>query len=140
MARAIDWAIARESSHGGAFLVTNVGSDAWNYQIKELAEAVAQAMPHIEVSINKDAPPDRRSYKVSFEKFKQLAPDHQPRVDLRTAISELSDGLRGVGFNDENFRQSNFIRLNTLTSLKKRGLLTDNLEWAFAVSPSTLLA
>jgi len=139
MARAIDWAIARESSRGGSFLVANAGSDQWNYQIKELAEAVAQALPGVDVSLNKDAPPDRRSYRVSFKKFKQLAPDYQPQVDLQTAIAEIRDGLQSIDFDDENFRQSKFIRLNTLTHLKSTGLLTDNLEWTFGFKPGIIL-
>ena len=129
MARAIDWGIAREVSQGGSFVVANAGSDQWNFQIKELAEAVAQAIPGVDFSLNKDAPPDRRSYRVDFGKFKKLAPDYQPQVDLQTAIAEIRDGLQSMGFNDKNFRQSKFIRLNTLTYLKAMGLLTDNLEW-----------
>ena len=139
MARAIDWAIARESSRGGSFVVANAGSDHWNFQIKELAEAVAQAIPAVDVSLNKDAPPDRRSYRVSFNKFKQLAPDYQPQVDLPTAITEIRDGLQSIDFDDENFRQSKFIRLNTLTHLKATGLLTDNLEWTFGFKPGIIL-
>jgi nucleoside-diphosphate-sugar epimerase len=130
MARAIDWAIRRELTAGGPFLIVNVGDDSWNYQVKDLAAAVAQVIPGVEVSINKNAQPDKRSYKVSFEKFKQLAPGYTPEVDLITAITELRDGLSAIGFNDENFRHSKFIRLNILMHLKKRGLLTDNLEWA----------
>jgi nucleoside-diphosphate-sugar epimerase len=130
MARAIDWAIGREISRGGSFLTVNAGSDHWNYQVKDLAEAVAQVIPGVEVSINKNAQPDKRSYRVSFEKFQQLAPAYIPEVDLITAISELRDGLSAIGFNDENFRQSRFIRLNTLTQLKQQGLLSNNLEWA----------
>jgi nucleoside-diphosphate-sugar epimerase len=135
MARAIDWAIGREMSQGGSFLVVNAGSDQWNYQVKDLADAVAQVIPGVEVSINKDAQPDKRSYRVSFEKFKQLAPDHTPLVDLITAISELRDGLNAMGFHDENFRQSRFIRLNVLTQLKQEGLLSNNLEWTGVRAP-----
>lgn len=130
MARAIDWAIGRDISRGGAFLTVNAGSDRWNYQVKDLAEAVAQVIPGVEVSINKDAQPDKRSYRVSFEKFQQLAAGYVPEVDLISAISELRDGLSAIDFRDENFRQSRFIRLNTLTQLKQQGLLSNELEWA----------
>ena len=131
MARAIDWAIGREIARGGSFLTVNAGSDHWNYQVKDLAEAVAQVIPGVEVSINKNAQPDKRSYRVSFEKFKQLAPSHTPQVDLVTAITELRDGLDTISFRDTNFRQNNFIRLNILTHLKNTRALTDNLRWAF---------
>jgi len=61
---------------------------------------------------------DKRSYRVSFEKFKQLASGYTPEVDLVTTVAELRDGLNAIGFKDENFRQSHFIRLNVLTRLK----------------------
>jgi nucleoside-diphosphate-sugar epimerase len=128
MARAIDWAIQRET--GGAFLMVNVGRDDWNYQVKDLAEAVAAIIPGVDISINKHAQPDNRSYRVSFEKFKQLAPGFTPQIDLLAAIRELRDGLTAIEFHDENFRQSEFIRLNILMGLKKQGVLTDDLEWA----------
>jgi len=84
----------------------------------------------VEVSINKDAQPDKRSYRVSFEKFKQLAAGYVPQVDLISAITELRDGLNAIGFHDEDFRQSRFIRLNTLSQLKQQGLLSSDLDWA----------
>lgn len=40
MARAIDWAIGRTPGQG-AFVSLNAGSDEWNYQVRELGEAVA---------------------------------------------------------------------------------------------------
>jgi len=69
MARAIDWAVARPQDNGGAFLAINTGSNVWNYQVKELAEAVAEVIPGMKVSVNPDAPPDKRSYKVNFDMY-----------------------------------------------------------------------
>ncbi|RJQ42900.1 MAG: SDR family oxidoreductase [Nitrospiraceae bacterium] len=129
MAKAIDWAVSRESKKGGDFLAVNVGSDTWNYQVKDLAEAVASVIPGVEVSINKNAQPDKRSYRVSFELFKRLAPDYQPEVDLKKSIMELREGLEAMHFGDENFRNSRFMRLKVLTYLREKGLLTENLEW-----------
>ena len=129
MARAIDWAIHRDRDNGGEFLAVNVGTDQWNYQVKELAEAVSRAIPDTTVSINKDAQPDKRSYKVNFDLFKRLAPNHQPQVDLNTSILELRDGLTSIAFNDSNFRNSRYMRLKVLTDLREKGLLNDQLQW-----------
>ena len=96
MARAIDWAIKREVTDGGEFLAVNTGSNEWNYQVKDLAEAVAKVIPDVDISINKNAQPDKRSYRVSFDLFRNLAPDYQPEVDLITTIKEL----KGVGSNE----------------------------------------
>ena len=129
MARAIDWAIDRDLSAGGPFLAVNVGSDEWNYQVKELAEAVAAVIPGVEVSINPNAQPDKRSYKVNFELFKKLAPNHQPQVDLKATIHELWEGLRALRFKDADFRNSHFMRLKVLDYLREQGELDENLSW-----------
>jgi len=135
MSRAIDWAVGRSPANGGEFLAVNIGSDAWNYQVKDLAEAVAKVIPGVEISINKDAPPDKRSYSVNFDLFRRLAPDHQPKPDLMTTIQELKDGLEEMGFRDGDFRNSRFMRLKVLTHLRSRNLLNDRLEWTHANSP-----
>ena len=131
MARAIDWAIQRDSGAGGDFLVVNTGCEEWNYQVRDLANAVATVFPGIEVSINKLAPPDQRSYKVDFTRFRNLAPDHQPHVSLLEAIHELKEGLRAMNFRDTDFRNSSLMRLKELSNLCQKGLLTEQLEWAF---------
>lgn len=130
MARAIDWAIQRDPSAGGAFLAVNVGTAIWNYQVKELAEAVAQEIPGTEVSINVNAEPDKRSYRVNFDLYAQLAADHQPQVDLQTSIQELYAGLQAIRFADVDFRNSRYIRLKELTRLREQGLVTEQLQWA----------
>lgn len=129
MARAIEWAVFRESDMGGEYLAVNAGSNEWNYQVRELAEAVADVIPDVAISINKDAMPDKRSYRVNFDRFKRLAPDHQPKVDLTTSIKELKDGLAAMGFNDADFRNSQYMRLKVLTELRRKGYLSENLEW-----------
>jgi len=129
MALAIDWAISRDIDCGGHFLAINVGSDVWNFQIRELAEAVSKVIPKIEISISKDAQPDKRSYKVNFDLFKKLAPEYQPQVDLKTTIEELKYGLEAMNFKDKSFRDSELIRLNVLSNYLKNGMLTENLEW-----------
>jgi nucleoside-diphosphate-sugar epimerase len=130
MARAIEWAINRDKTNGGEFLAVNVGSNEWNYQVKDLAYAVAEVIPGVEISINKNAAPDKRSYRVDFDYYKELAPNHQPKYNLIDTIEELRDGLEAMRFDDGNFRDSNYMRLNMLKQLRKKGLLSENLEWA----------
>jgi len=130
MARAIEWAISRDTMDGGEFLAVNVGSNEWNYQVKDLAYAVADVIPGVKISINKNAAPDKRSYRVNFDYYKKLAPDHQPKYNLINTIEELRDGLEDMGFNDEKFRDSNYMRLNMLNQLRGKKLLNENLEWA----------
>jgi nucleoside-diphosphate-sugar epimerase len=131
MARVFEWGVRREQENGGNFLSVNAGSNEWNNQIKHLAEAVASEIPGTQVSVNLQAPPDKRSYRVNFDLFKRLAPDYQPRVDLKRTIRGLRDGLAAMHFEDSKFRESQFIRLQTLSRLREQGLLNDNLELAW---------
>jgi nucleoside-diphosphate-sugar epimerase len=130
MARAIDWAISRDIDEGGEFLAINIGSDEWNYQVKDLAGSVAKVIDGVDVSLNKDAQPDKRSYRVNFDLFKKLAPNHQPKTDLITSIKDLKDGLEAISFNDKDFRNSKYIRLKILSDLINKGYLTEKLTWA----------
>ena len=129
MARAFDWAVSRSVPPGTEFLAVNVGRNAANYQVRDLAEAVAAEIPGTRVSVNKNAPPDKRSYRVNFDLFESLAPAHQPAVALRDSIRGLKAGLETLGFRDKDFRNSRFMRLNILTELRKAGLLDDQLQW-----------
>jgi nucleoside-diphosphate-sugar epimerase len=129
MARALEWAIGRDASAGGQLLSVNVGSDAWNFQVRDLARAVAAAVPGTRISINGAAPPDNRSYRVDFALYRRLAPRHQPESDLGHTIAGLGRGLRRIGFADADFRNSTLVRLKVLDRLVSDGLLLPSLRW-----------
>lgn len=128
MARAIEWAVTRPDGAGGPYLVVNAGTDGWNYQVRDLAHAVARHFHNVTVSINENAAPDKRSYKVDFSLYKQLAPNHQPQITLDDAIDDLKQGLESIGFSDAGFRQSKLIRLNVLSKLREGKYVNELLE------------
>lgn len=129
MARAIDWAIHRDTAQGGRYLVVNTGATAHNYQVRDLAEAVAAAIPGTDVSINTGAPVDSRSYRVDFGLYERLAPDHLPQMTLADSISGLIEGLQAANFHDSKFRVSDLIRLKTLERHIAAARLTPDLRW-----------
>lgn len=130
MARAIEWAITRKPEQGGRLLVVNTSTNSANYQVRDLANAVAQAVPRTTVDINNKAPADSRSYKVDFSLFKSLAPNHQPQLDLAASIGMLKDGLERMNFADSEFRNSEFMRLRVLEAHMSQHRLLSNLRWA----------
>lgn len=130
MARAIEWAALRRPDQGGRFLAVNAGSSARNHRIRDLADAVAEAVPGTSVSVNPSAPPDARSYRVDFSLFEELAPEHQPEVDLAGSIDGLVRGMRAIGFADRDFRESSKMRLKMLSSLIATDWLSSGLRWA----------
>lgn len=129
MALAMDWAIQRDATNGGVFLALNSGSNGWNYQVRDLAQAVAEIIPGVSVSINKDAPADKRSYQVDFGLYEKLAPNHQPKMTLKTAIEDLAERLEFMKFSDADFRNSQLIRLRVLAQHCEQGRLNSQLEW-----------
>jgi len=129
MSRAIAWGIIRQVDNHGAFLAVNVGSDVWNHQVKDLAQAVASLVPGTEISINTEAQADNRSYRVDFSLFREVAPQHQPLMSLEDTILELKAGLESMNFADADFRQSHYMRLKMLESHIQNGDLNRELEW-----------
>jgi nucleoside-diphosphate-sugar epimerase len=130
MARAIEWAIVRPAEAGGAALTVNVGGDDHNVRVSDLAAAVAEALPGTAISMNPTATPDTRSYRVNFSRFKELAPEHQPQVELLVSIGRLVRGLRAIGFADKDFRRGDrMVRLNRVSTLVRDGSLTADLRW-----------
>lgn len=129
MGRAIDWATRRGADNGGQFLAVNAGKNQNNYQVSDLAAAVANHIPGTKVTLNRDAPPDKRSYKVDFSLFESLAPDFMPKVDLNMSIRRLYDGLNKMRFHDKDFRDSQFMRLNTLRKHMAAGRLSGDMRW-----------
>lgn len=127
MGRAIIWGIERKAANGGNYLVINTGSNIWNYQVKELAQAIHGILPETKVSINKDAQPDKRSYKVSFDLFEKMAAGHVPVYDLHQSIKDLVVGLNSIGFGDQNYRQSRLIRLFVVNELLAGKIIDENL-------------
>lgn len=129
MARAIEWAATRKAAAGGRYLVVNAGGDTANYQVRELAIAVAEAVEGCSVAINEQAPVDSRSYRVDFSLFSKLAPDYLPLTSLATSITRLVTGLRTIGFADPDFRSSALIRLQILKKFLEDGVLSSGFRW-----------
>lgn len=126
MSRAMDWGSARED--GSDFIIINTGSNTWNYQVKDLAYAVQEAFEDVEIYINENAQPDKRSYKVNFDLFEKIVPEKfQPQVTLTKAIEDIKAGLTAIRFSDKNFRESNLIRLKSIQRLISSACIDERL-------------
>ncbi|MFZ5784756.1 MAG: NAD-dependent epimerase/dehydratase family protein [Pseudomonadota bacterium] len=128
MARAIEWAIEADA-YESPFLAVNVGSDEWNFQVSDIANAVAEIAPGTRVRISDSGQPDPRSYRVDFSLWSRLAPRHQPAGTLQESAKRLHEGLLEAGFQDAQFRESRLIRLKVLDNLRELGHLDPTLHW-----------
>ena len=120
IARAFVWAAYSDLSHD--FLAVNVGSEAFTYRIRDLAESVAQLVPGTEVAVSSSPSTDNRSYTVDFSLFRELAPSAQPQFDLRSTVEQLSAQIASLDVGADGFRSNpTFIRLLGLAQLLRDG-------------------
>ena len=129
MASAINWSLNRNALNGGNFLAVNVGRGDCNYQVRDIAYLVSEICDGVDVSINTNANPDNRSYKVNFDLFQALAPPDTLTHSLISTVKKLKDGLDKISFTDENFRTNHWMRLKILEEHRKKGVLDKNLRW-----------
>jgi nucleoside-diphosphate-sugar epimerase len=119
----------REVVHGQAF---NVGAERNNYQVRDLAEIVSEAIEGCTIEYAGSGDPDPRSYRVDFGKLGSAFPDLQVRWDARAGAAELRDAYRAVGLTLAEFQGNRFIRLNRLNALLEQGALDAGLRWKAA--------
>lgn len=127
MARAMEWALTRHDKNPGPFLSVNVGTNSWNFQVRDLAEAVAKEIPGCSISVNSSATPDRRSYRVDFSLFQNLAPHHQPGALLPETIQGLKASLHHA-FPQGKIHKDSFLRLKILERKLSLGVLDQALR------------
>lgn len=116
----------REVVHGQAF---NVGSDRDNYQVRDLAEIVAETVNGCAIEYAGSGDPDPRSYRVDFGKFASAFPQLDSGWDAQAGAAELRDAYRHAGLTLAEFEGSRFVRLHRLSSLLEQGALDAELRW-----------
>jgi nucleoside-diphosphate-sugar epimerase len=92
----------------------NVGRTDQNFQVRELAEMVRQAVPGSSITYAEGGGPDKRSYRVNFDLLRSTLPAFQPTWTVQRGIDELADAfsrsttpVRG---------NSRYVRLQTIKS------------------------
>ncbi len=119
----------RERMHDVAF---NVGSDAENYRIRELAELVHEELPGCEVEIAAASYADPRSYRVDFRRFAELLPEFGPAWTARAGAKELVDAYGQTEMTPEEFEGPRYTRLKQIRRLLDEGRLDRTLRWTRA--------
>lgn len=119
----------REIIHNQAF---NVGRTSENYQIRDVANLVAEIVPNCAVSFAAGASADARDYRVDFSKIEKTLPGFHPTWTLRKGIEEMYRAYRDGEMTAEEFLGPRYYRLRTVQGLKDRGVLTEDLRHASA--------
>ena len=122
MARAFVAALEADADEirGEAF---NVCRTENNYQIRELAEIVADTVPGSRIDYATDAGPDNRSYRVSSSKIERHIPGFVPQWDARRGAQQLYDAVKACDLKVEDFEGRKYKRLAQLEALVAEGRL-----------------
>jgi len=106
----------------------NVGCTAHNYRMREIAEIVAEVVPGCRIELAPDAGPDKRSYRVSFEKFARVLPEFKPQWDARRGAEQLYAAYRRSRLVLEEFEGPRYQRIGHVQRLMEDGVLASDLR------------
>ena len=117
-------AAPREAIHARAF---NVGCEANNVTVAQIADAVVTAVPGSTLLITGETGPDPRSYRVDFSAARSALPSFTPQWTIEAGARELRHAYTSHRLSRETFERR-FTRLAWLSDLKEAGRLTDDLR------------
>ena len=126
----------RETVHAQVF---NVGDTGHNYQVREVAEIVADVFPGCKLSFG-DRGSDNRSYRVSFDKIAATLPGFACEWDARRGAEELRAVFERIGLTQELFESRLFTRLKMLKHLLDSGQIDEQFFWLDARMHASLAA
>jgi len=115
----------KSAIHDQAF---NVGRQGENFQIRTVAQTVAEVVPNCAVAFAPGASPDIRDYRVDFGKIERQLPGYKPTWTLRKGVEELYVAYRDIGLTKEEFLGPRYYRLKTIQGLMSRGVLDGELR------------
>lgn len=107
----------------------NVGHSAHNYRIRDIAEMVASVVPGCRIELAPDAAPDKRSYRVSFDKIARALPAFKPQWTARRGAMQLYEAFRSSGLRLEEFEGPTYQRIGHIKKLIADGLIDRDLRW-----------
>ncbi len=117
----------RDPIHNRAF---NVGQTAENYQIKDVAAMVQEVVTGSKIQLAEGASPDKRNYKVNFDRISYEVPTFMPQWTVREGIEELYKAYQAHGLTVEELDSSKYLRIKTILGHKSEGRLNSELRWS----------
>jgi len=114
----------------------NVGRTDENHRVREIASVVVDVAPACAVTFDDNAGPDKRNYRVSFDKFSVTFGPDVLRWRLDDGVRQLSNTLAGRCPGPEEFEGPRFARLAHLKHLLSIGAVDDSFRWVSRPEPA----
>jgi len=131
--------------HDGTLLVLNVGDEANNLQVIDIARAVQAEVPGCELKFLSQNPEldkeglvrdrkvkggvDTRTYRVSFEKIRRTFPGFKCDWNVPAGVKDMVAGFKAQNLTAEVFKNKNFYRLQKIEHLYQNHYLSPDLRW-----------
>lgn len=126
----------REAVFNEAF---NVGQTDYNYQIKDIAQIVADTVPGCQLEFAPGASGDPRSYRVDFSKIARVLPAFKPRWDARAGAAQLYKAYMESKLTLAEFEGPRYQRIAHIQKLLADRELDERLRWTKAAQAGPVL-
>jgi nucleoside-diphosphate-sugar epimerase len=118
-------AVPRALVHNQVF---NVGGTNQNYRVRDLAEIVSSVFKGCKLTFGPSST-DNRSYRVSFEKIRNVLPGFFCEWDAHRGAEQLHALFERTEMTPEIFKARPFTRLTMLQHLLRTGQITADFFW-----------
>lgn len=108
--------------------IFNVGDTRENYQVREIAEVVAETIPDCRLTVGR-SDGDNRSYRVSFDKINERLPGFSCTRTVEVGARELRDVFETIDMERETFAFRAFTRLEQLAHLIDTRQIDERFFW-----------
>ena len=106
----------------------NIGDEAENYQIQDIGLIIQRALPKAELRITGEAGSDARSYRVNFQRVRQVLPRFRTRWTAQRGVEELLQVSERRGLTYEEFVSGAYTNVEILKQRLTSGALTRDLR------------
>jgi nucleoside-diphosphate-sugar epimerase len=108
--------------------VFNVGSNTQNYQVRDVAEIIAETFPGCSVVFG-DSSGDDRNYRANFDKIHERLPGFETRYDVVRGAQQLLEVFRAVDMSVELFEFRGHTRIKQIQHLLATGQIDERFFW-----------
>ncbi len=108
--------------------VFNVGSSEQNYQVRQIAEIVADIFPGCELTFGTQGS-DNRSYRVSFDKISTQLPGFSCDWNAERGARQLRQVFESIDMSEDVFTSAPFTRLKRLEELLRTRQINEDFFW-----------
>jgi nucleoside-diphosphate-sugar epimerase len=114
--------------------VFNVGVTSENYQVRQIAQIVADVFPGCKLTFG-TSDGDNRSYRVNFDKIHSTLPGFKCERNAEAGARELLSVFQSISMSAEMFNFRAYTRLKQLQHLLRTGQIDQDFYWSFSAAP-----